>query len=119
MQPEYSAPLVVAEGAFSDLDALDFSDFLDNRGFTSVWSQFQIGDSSSRSVAFGVSYRELHRDDELIYSEGDHQELFPWLFRQRLVPEPSGSSWCISTFALVTILYRRVTRARVSSNFVV
>ena len=86
VQPQYDAPLLIAEGTYSDLEGLDFSAEPDARGLLSV-NAIVVRDD----FPFAVAYTELVHDGEVVYSRGDHQSMYPWLFSQRLaVPEPSA-----------------------------
>ena len=109
VQPSYDAPLLLAEGTYSDLELLDFATFDGPSGLPfdveTIRHSTRTGNFSSIRV---VGYVELLHDSELIYRSGSHMNLYPWLFEQRLVPEPSGLA--IAMGALLVLVRQRRLR---------
>ena len=45
----------------------------------------------AEQASYGSGYLELFHDGELVYRTGEHMNMYPWLFDQRLVPEPNAA----------------------------
>ena len=103
VQAEYGAPLLIAEGTFSDLAALGFSDQIDSRNLGPVYASFVNELGVER---YGAAHTQIYHDGQLVYSNGDNQSFYPWLFDQRLVPEPSSLTLVWLAMGFVS-LFRR------------
>ncbi len=89
VQATYEAPLLVAQGTFTDLDTLDFSSEFVRRNVSAV-NALMIPQEPGGEYDYAVSYTQLYHDGQLVKSRGSHGELYPWLFSQQLVPEPNS-----------------------------
>jgi predicted esterase len=105
VQASYDAPLLLAAGTYTDLATLDFSDRISSRNFLSV--NARVISAGTDNSEFAVTYTQRYHDGQLIYRRGDHVEFYPWLFSQRLVPEPSTGVLCWLGMASVTVLRKR------------
>ncbi len=105
VQAEYGAPLLVAEGTYSDLSQLDFT-LEQFRARTRLPTVSVIRNDGQRMVGAINHFRVVH-DGEEIYTVGDHEELYPWLFRQQLIPEPSTVAMLMIGFVMACGSARR------------
>lgn len=90
VQPVFDAPLLLAEGTYSELDALDFGRFDSPTGFpvaAGVLRQLSSGTINRRSAH---AFAELLHDGVSVYRTGGDTTLYPWLYQQKLIPEPAS-----------------------------